>query len=1094
MNWMRPLLSLVACVACAAQVGAAPPELTVEHVPGQKALRVKVRNAPEGLRSWTLSLSAAGGDAELAAAGGSRLDPAGVLLKLPKLAGGLYQLSLRLDDGVKPITVSRPLVVNEKGACVLDVKARILFRPVYNELVVQEITAPERLKAWALKILPEGADNPVFETSGELPFTPAKRWGTLHKTPDLPVGAYRAVLSLTGEGQAVLVPMAIEKELPFRYAYFPSHRIVRLLVPDTPVARAALTGNTGWQAVVTPRDQEKALATETGTFPFPQTGVRFDVGDLPEGEYTLTLTVSAEGEPIVVRRPFERRHFEWEGLDLGTEDVVIPPFTPLKADAGRHSVSCVQREHVHGGAGLWKQVTSQGRELLAGPVRLEATSGGKTIIADGTAIEFGVARPNRVTGKAVWKAGALSGTTAVDYDYDGFMQMTLRLAPTEAEIDRLQLVIPLKASEAWLMHPVTTGLRQHYAGRVPALRQGSGQAGQGKVWDSSGVPSKVGGYFVPYLFLGGPERGICFAADNDRDWIRGDDAPMMEIDRRGDTVNLRLNLIASASRLSRERIIKFALQATPAKPMPEKPYNWRRWYTTGTARDAEDVQIRFWGGNMYWGGRLFATSVFPAGKDYAFWEQLAESRRTGKRNPEFEKQWLARFEKLPAKDYNNLRAHFNAGLSWAPGTPAVTAETKKFNYVIPYTNPRGANRWEDVDFGTTYLDEWQTIGIADPSWDRSSTFERVRRDNGSATWYHIEPVPTRVDMLLYYHRKMFETFADGIYWDNFFLRSCYILPEAGGPAYVADDGTLRPGVNLTYFRSLAKRTAVMMHTMGKRPLIYIHMTNTNIVPMLSFGTLNLDWEWRDQGAWALKDLQDRLGSDRDTALILAQSMGLKSGNISVAIDRFRPPKNSGITRQWLFRTVMAVCLPHEIKVYQGTREVSAVQNQMAEFGYGLPECKVYRYWEDGFPLKTDGAKTHALVLARDGKAMLAVGNHGPGKEPAEKSGSDGDAPALKEYDAGQRGLKKPTDQTKPDAPADKDETYTVTLKLDLQALGLAEGVRAFDAEQQARNAAAKTGKRKQPAADPKPAELKRIAPGVFELTIKKHDFALIVVE
>jgi hypothetical protein len=307
-------------------------------------------------------------------------------------------------------------------------------------------------------------------------------------------------------------------------------------------------------------------------------------------------------------------------------------------------------------------------------------------------------------------------------------------------------------------------------------------------------------------------------------------------------------------------------------------------------------------------------------------------------------------------------------------------------------------------------------------------------------------------MLLYYHKKMLETFADGIYWDNFFLRPCYVPAEAGGPGYVDDDGKLRPGVNLMAFRNLTKRTAVMMHQMGKRPLIYIHMTNTNIVPMLSFGTLNLDWEWRDLGDWAKKDLQDRLDADEDTALILAQSLGLQAGNISVAIDRFRPPADSGVTREWLFRTVMAVCLPHEIKVYQGTREVSQVQNQLAEFGYGQADCRVYCYWEEGYPLTADGAKVRALVLARDGKAMLLVGSYGDGGK--------------------------------------------ATLKLDLESLGLDKTVRAFDAEKLARNQGAAAKGKAEPEDTPAPSdvELKRTAPGEFVLPIRKHDFALVVVE
>ena len=824
-------------------------------------------------------------------------------------------------------------------------------------------------------------------------------------------------------------------KVDFRYAYFPSYNLIRACVPAPP------TDAKQWHLAVRPADGDKILAERAGGLPMSGAGENLKLPDLAAGDYRLTLTLTGGAEPVIEERSFQRNHDEWENQKLGLEEVVIPPFEPLTANAQKQTVTCVLREHTHGTAGLWRQVTSQGRELLAGPVRLEATSGGKTVVANGDPITFRTIKPTRVTGKASWQAGPLAGKIAVKYDYDGLMELTLGLAPTETDIDRLQLVIPLKASEAWLMHPVTGMLRHHYAGRIPA--------GSGKVWDSSSVPHRIGGAFVPYLFVGGPERGICFAADNDRDWIRGDQTPMLEIDRQGDTVHLRLNLIGKHAQLTRERTIAFALQATPAKPMPEEPYNWRRWWATGTARDGEDVQIRFWGANMYWGGRHFATSVFPDSKDFTFWQQLAESRRTGKPNPEYEKEWLARFEKLPPDKYNSLRAHFRAGLSWAPG---ITPETKNFNYVIPYTNPRGCSL-EDRDFATSFIDEWQTIDIVDPAWPRASDFERVKRNTkGFATWYHIEPVPTRVDMLLHYHKNMLETFADGIYWDNFFLRPCYIPAEAGGPGYVDDDGKLRPGVNLMAFRDLTKRTAVMMHQMGKRPLIYIHMTNTNIVPMLSFGTLNLDWEWRDLGDWAKKDLQDRLGADEDTALILAQSLGLQAGNISVAIDRFRPPADSGVTREWLFRTVMAVCLPHEIKVYQGTREVSQVQNQLAEFGYGQADCRVYRYWEEGYPLAADGAKVRALVLARGGKAMLAVGSYGDGGE--------------------------------------------AMLKLDLESLGLDKTARAFDAEQLARNQEAVASGKAPPEDSParRRAELKRTGPGEFVLPIRKHDFALILVE
>ena len=883
----------------------------------------------------------------------------------------------------------------------------------------------------------------------------------------------------------------------FRYAYYPSHNLLRVLAP-TPPADAKR-----WHVAVRAKDNDKILAERDGDLPMSPSAEALELPELPEGHYTVTLTLSGGGQPVIEERGFQRHHYEWENQKLGLDDVVIPPFTPLVADSAKQTVDCVLRRHRHGAGGLWEQVTSRNVDLLPGPVRLEAALGGKTVVIKGDATRFTERKDTRVAGTADWAAGSLGGTTTFAYDYDGLMQLALRLDKTEAEVEKLQLVIPMKASEAWLLHPVTTVLRHHYAGRLPS--------GEGKVWDSNSVKARIMGHFVPYLYLGGPERGICFAADNDRDWVRGKGVPMMEIDREGEVVNLRLNLIGAPTKLTRERILRFALQATPAKPMPDTPYNWRRWWATRTAKNIDDVQIAFWGGNMYWGGRNFATSVFPDGKDFDYWQKLAEQRRSGKLDKAYLEQWLARYDDSPPDQKAQFVPAMQAGFQWSSFTPAVTPETTKYSYVIPYTNPRGCST-EDRDFLTTYIDEWQSIDITNPQWLAINPFERVKRINGFATWYHVEPVPSRVDMLLYYHRKMFETFADGIYWDNMFLRDSRVPVEAGGPAYVDDAGKLQPGVNLMAFRNLVRRTAVMMHVMGKRPLIYAHMTNVNMVPMLSFGTLNLDWEWRDQGHWASKDLQDRLGADADTGLILAQSLGLKTGNICIGIDRFHPPKNSGITREWLFRTVMAVCFPHEIKVYQGPSEVTFVQEQLARFGYGLPDCRVYRYWEDGFPLKTRGANMHALVLARDGKALIAIGNYGAAKSAGRTSAeTSADGPSLEDYDAGQRGLKEPAKSEAPAEAAPGAETYTVGLRLDLKALGLPENALAHDVELKAGRAKAENRRAiktpsipddkalgdDKPAIDlslDDPAQLKRLAQGVFELKITRHDFALIAVE
>ena len=66
----------------------------------------------------------------------------------------------------------------------------------------------------------------------------------------------------------------------------------------------------------------------------------------------------------------------------------------------------------------------------------------------------------------------------------------------------------------------------------------------------------------------------------------------------------------------------------------------------------------------------------------------------------------------------------------------------------------------------------------------------------------------------------------------------------------------------------------------------------NLIPLLSWGSVNLDWEWRDAGGLQEMDVQtrNRIGCDdngqhcNDTSFILAQTAGLQAGNIPIAIS------------------------------------------------------------------------------------------------------------------------------------------------------------------------------------------------------------------
>ena len=109
----------------------------------------------------------------------------------------------------------------------------------------------------------------------------------------------------------------------------------------------------------------------------------------------------------------------------------------------------------------------------------------------------------------------------------------------------------------------------------------------------------------------------------------------------------------------------------------------------------------------------------------------------------------------------------------------------------------------------------------------------------------------------------------------------------------------------------------------------------NIVPLLSWGSVNLDWEWRDQNGQAEMDIQTRnqLGCDddgkhcNDTSFILAQTTGLQSGNIPIAMGdgssstggifgpgcTSRPDLHGTNCSAWLLKTLYATCIPHEVR-------------------------------------------------------------------------------------------------------------------------------------------------------------------------------------
>lgn len=666
----------------------------------------------------------------------------------------------------------------------------------------------------------------------------------------------------------------------------------------------------------------------------------FDVPELPDGEYELRCTV--EGDEVLrdaAIGAFVRKRYEWEHNALGISEQVVTPFTPLEVE-GR-SVKAVFRDHRLNDLGLWEQVTSEGKPLLAHPMGLHAVVEGTAVPWETHGLEFAETEPSRVCARAEFAGAGLEAETRSCFDYDGLMTVELALRQNEGvTVDRLDLIVPVRAEEAYLMHAAGAGFGKNYGGKIPE--------GQGEVWSNTkavtyGVPNQ----FVPYLWIGGTRRGVCWYADSDRDWVVAEDERELSLVREGDTVTIVLHLIAKPVRLDRPRQFTLHFQATPVKP---RPADWRSWsFYRGVQRPGIRL-VQIFGCCPYWGGITASGDVYPRDRDFSFIERLVAINKRGEITADdqrFLEKWNRGYRQEKHLDLYTRSTRY--GFHIAPNADAM----------VPYTNIRAVR--ETLPEFRQFQDEWILESYSSREW-RDEDNSHIR----------IEPVRSHQDFALWYYKKMMELgFAGGIYWDLTFAMPNYNLLSSSG-AHRADDGTIRPGVGISSVRELMKRATVMYRLSGRLPYHVDHMSNNAIVPKQAFSTIQLDWEL----SYGTDDFQDRFSED----YILATSTGEQAGTVPTVLTGVRGTQSEE-ERTWLTRTLLGTTLVYELKGFFSfevdRRLIGNTLGIIYDFGYGRADCQVYRYWEQP-PFETNREDLRCILFTRDGSLLLIATDFGDG--------------------------------------------------------------------------------------------------------------------
>lgn len=649
-----------------------------------------------------------------------------------------------------------------------------------------------------------------------------------------------------------------------------------------------------------------------------------------DGKYDLVVRLQGTHAKAQVL-PFVRYRFPWEHNRLGRANLIVPPFTPIRVRGD--TVSTVLRRYTMNGLGLWRQVDALGRDLLKAPMRIEVRAAGKTFIARGR-MKFTRVTPTQVIAVARWAAGPLHGSTRSVWDYDGMMKTTLTLEPTRETLDWVGLVVPLVNKRMPLMHAVTDGLRFNYAGKTPA--------GLGEVWNGNQARrNDLIGSYVPYLWVGGPERGVAVFGDNDRGWVDYQaKKPCQELVRKADgTLEMRLNLVAKPARLTKPHRIVLGFQATPIKPMPK---GWRRWTGLGVSGGRS---LLFVGTGFAWGALSGSGDIYPRRHDFSIYRELARTRRTRIIPTGFIDRWLAGYRAPNPRFAKHYGPSVRALFTWIAQRPRA---------VVVYTNPAAMR--VDTRVGRTYLNEWG-----------EHLYPTRQYSYGEYLDGYVDPHRSFRDFALWYYDKMLTTFADGIYWDNMYLGDDFntVLSDA----YRLPDGRIQPAVALWTKRALVRRTAVLDRQLGKPDLNMVHMTNTAVAPVLAFARIDLDWEMHVGD----KPFQERFSR----AFILTESTGRQFGNVPCVLEDTSGHNPKKIA--WARHTYNGVVLTFELAhCGGGGPELRRDLEDLVRFGYGTPRTRVWNYWRHGYPMRVTGDATSSIIVGKPGQAIIVVCDWGHG--------------------------------------------------------------------------------------------------------------------
>ena len=285
------------------------------------------------------------------------------------------------------------------------------------------------------------------------------------------------------------------------------------------------------------------------------------------------------------------------------------PWTPMAVSDGK--VSVWGRDYTFASNALPVSVTSLGRELLAGDVRVVCADGeGKPVAWTKHGSWVHRADDESVTVCGWCESPAVTVDAVTRIEFDGMMEVSLALVPGSAGSGS-------KITRAWLEIPLRPELVKYYQYYPFSW---------GRCENAGGVKGHRAWPFLASLWLGDEKMGFSWFCESERNFAVADEKRVVEVIPGNRETVLRVRLVDRAVELPRTWV--FGLEATPVKPFDR---SWNRNHVLHSPKMGAGITIKR--PETWW----TAQRAFPSGNVD---EAIAKAAAAGVKTVAFHEDWI----------------------------------------------------------------------------------------------------------------------------------------------------------------------------------------------------------------------------------------------------------------------------------------------------------------------------------------------------------------------------------------------------------------------------------------------------------------------